>query len=392
MKAMIYTGRSHVGAENVPDAGILDPEDIVVQVRLSSVCGSDLHILHGFVPGIRQGDIIGHEFIGDVVAVGPAVEKHKIGDRVIVISIIGCGRCIHCERSEFSLCDNSNTHREPAETMLGYTTAAIFGYTHTFGGYAGSHAEFTRVPYADVNAFTVPEWVSDQAGLFVSDSVPTGYMAADNCGLKGGEVVAVIGCGAVGQMSIQCAYLLGASRVIGIDRIDHRLEMAATRGKAEVLDATQDDWSAELRDMTGGRGPDAVGMEPDGGPIEEAYDKVKQALRLQSDRPTVLRHAIEACRKGGTVSVIGVYGGVVDKFPIGMVMNKALTMRSGQQHGQRYVQRIWEHMERGELDPSYLLTHTMTLDDGQTAYDMFTKREDRMMRAAFAPMGVAGTA
>lgn len=389
MRALCWNGTYDLRAEHVPDPEIVNPHDVIVKVKLSSSCGSDLHLLGGLVPTMKPGDVIGHEFLGEVVEVGREVKKLQKGDRVIVISIIGCGRCWYCEHDLYSLCDNSNPNHTAAELAYGYATAGIFGYSHAFGGYAGSHAEYIRVPFAEVGAFKVPEGVSDEQALFVSDAVPTGYMAAELAGIEGGDVVAVWGCGGVGQMAIASAKLLGAERVIAIDRFPERLQAAAERYGAEIVNYEQVDLHETLLELTGGRGPDrcidCVGMEAHGSGAGYLYDRAKQALMLESDRPTVLRQAIRACRKGGTISVIGVYGGVIDKFPMGAVMNKALTIRGGQQHGQRYAERLFGYIQEGKLDPAWLLTHRWPLERGQEGYMMFRDKADRCMRVVFDP-------
>lgn len=389
MKALCYEGVGRVGMETMPDPTLLGPHDAIVRVTMSSVCGSDLHLLDGYVPTMKQGDIIGHEFIGEVVEVATEVKKLKEGDRVVVDSIIGCGHCYFCQKDLWSLCDNTNPSGTLLDAAYGYTTAGIYGYSHAFGGFAGSHATYVRVPFADENAFLVPDGMPDEKVVFASDALPTGYMGADLCGIEPGDVVAVWGCGGVGQMAIRSAFLLGAERVIAIDRIPERLAMAAEKGGAEVLDYEQVDVRDALREMTGGRGPDAcidcVGMEAHGTGIDYAYDRVKQAMRLETDRPTALRQAILACRKGGTVSIMGVYGGFVDKFPLGAAMNKGLTLKMGQQHGQRYIPRLLDHIQKGEIDPSYLVTHRFGLEDGQKAYEMFKDKQDGCIRAVFTP-------
>jgi len=389
MKALCWTGINKLNVEKVPDPSILNPKDAIVKVGLSSVCGSDLHLLDGYVPTMREGDIIGHEFMGEVVETGPEVKKLKKGDRVVVSSIIGCGGCYHCNHGAWSLCDNSNTHPALLEKTYGYAGAGIFGYSQAFGGYAGSHAEYIRVPYADNGMFKIPEGISDESALFCSDAFPTGYMAADMADIAPGDVVAVWGCGGVGQMAIRSAWLKGAGRVIAIDRLPERLEMARTHGKAEVLNYEEVDILESLREMTGGRGPDrcidAVGMEADSTGIEDVYDRTKQYLYMQSDRPAVLRQAIVACRKGGTLSIVGVYGGLMDKFPMGAAMNKALTFKMGQMHGQSYIPRLLEHVQNGDVDPAYLLTHKWSLAQGPEGYKMFKHKDDQCMRVVFAP-------
>ncbi|GIH76480.1 zinc-dependent alcohol dehydrogenase [Planobispora longispora] len=389
MKALCWTGVNEVAVEEVPDPRILNRQDVIVRVTASSTCGSDLHLLDGYVPTMMAGDVIGHEFLGEVVETGPDVRDRRVGERVVVCSIIGCGRCRNCRAEMWSLCDNSNPDPGFLETLNGHATAGIFGYSHAMGGFAGSHAEYVRVPYGDVNAFPVPEGVADANAVFASDAVPTGWMGADIAGIRPGDVVAVWGCGGVGQMAARAAFLLGAERVIAIDRLPERLEMTARHTGAETLDYEEVDVLDALKEMTGGRGPDvcveAVGMEGHGTGAQYAYDRVKQAVRLQTDRGLPLRQAIHACRKGGTVSVLGVYLGFVDKFPMGAVMNKGLTLRSGQQHGQRYIPMLLERMAAGEVDASHLLTHPMALEDAPRGYEMFKNKEDGCVRAVFTP-------
>ena len=389
MRALCWNGVNDLGVEKVSDPSILNPKDAIVKVALSSVCGSDLHLVNGWVPTMREGDIIGHEFIGEVVETGSGVNKLKKGDRVVVGSIIGCGECSYCTQGTWSLCDNTNPNAWILEKTYGDATAGIFGYSHAFGGYAGSHAEYIRVPMADHGAFKVPEGLTNEQSLFVSDAFPTGYMAADMCNIKKGDIVAVWGCGGVGLMAIKSAFLLGEERVIAIDRIENRLQLAKEKEGAEILNYEQTDVLEALREMTGGRGPDccidAVGMEGHTEGIQYAYDKVKQSLRMQTGRPIALREAIMACRKGGTVSIVGVYGGLLDKFPMGAAMNKGLTFRMGQMHAQQYIPRLLEHIEKGEADPSYLLTHKWSLEQGAEGYEMFNDKTDNCVRVAFAP-------
>ncbi|MBG0830688.1 glutathione-dependent formaldehyde dehydrogenase [Planomonospora sp. ID67723] len=389
MRALCWAGVNELAVQDVPDPAILNRQDVIVRVTASSTCGSDLHLLDGYVPTMMAGDVIGHEFLGEVVEVGPDVRDRRVGEKVVVCSIIGCGRCRNCRAEMWSLCDNSNPDPGFLETLNGHATAGIFGYSHAMGGFAGSHAEYIRVPYGDVNAFPVPEGVADANAVFASDAVPTGWMGADIAGIEPGDVVAVWGCGGVGQMAVRAAYLMGAERVIAIDRFPERLKMAADHVGAEPLDYEKVDVLDALKETTGGRGPDvcieAVGMEGHGTGAQYAYDRVKQAVRLQTDRGLPLRQAIHACRKGGTVSVLGVYLGFVDKFPMGAVMNKGLTLRSGQQHGQRYIAMILDRMARGEIDASHLLTHPMSLDDGPRGYEMFKNKEDGCVRAVFTP-------
>lgn len=390
MKALCWNGTRDLRVERVNDPSIMNPQDAIVKVTLSSVCGSDLHIVNGYIPTMKPGDIIGHEFVGEVVETGPGVQKLKRGDRVVVGSVIGCGECYYCQHDEWSLCDNSNQHAHMQEKLFGYPTAAIFGYSHMFGGYAGSHAEYIRVPYADKGCFTIPDGLSYDQVLFCSDAFPTGYMAADMA-VKPGDIVAVWGAGAVGQMAMVSAWLKGASRVIAIDRFDYRLATAKTQAKAEIINYAEVGVLEELKEMTGGRGPDvcidAVGLEAHSKGLEYVYDKVKQQVRLQTDRPSVLRQAILACRKGGVVSVVGVYSGIIDKFPMGVVMNKALTIKTGQMHAQRYIPALMDYVQQGLADPSYLLTHRWSLDMGPAGYRMFNDKTNNCLRVAFVPGG-----
>ncbi|AKJ28696.1 zinc-dependent alcohol dehydrogenase [Caldimonas brevitalea] len=389
MRAICWNGVNKLAVETVPDPVLVNPGDAILKVRLSTTCGSDLHFIGGYLPTMREGDVIGHEFMGEIVEVGRGVQKLRPGDRVVVPSFIGCGRCWYCGRQLWSLCDNTNPHPYLQEPLFGYPTGGIYGYTHAFGGYAGSHAQYMRLAHADVNAFVVPDGVSDLQALFLSDAVPTGYMGADFCNISPGDTVAVWGCGGVGLMAQKSAFLMGAERVIGIDRFPERLQLAREKIGSETIDYSATDNVLEvLKEMTGGRGPDAcidaVGMEAHGTGLEYAYDRVKQALHLQTDRGDALRQAILACRKGGTLSILGVYG-LMDKFPIGTVINKGLTVKTAQQHGQRYVPRLLQHAQRGELDASFLATHLYPLDEGPRAYEMFKKKEDGMVRAVFQP-------
>ncbi|GAT67288.1 glutathione-dependent formaldehyde dehydrogenase [Planomonospora sp. ID91781] len=389
MKALCWQGVNELSVEEVPDPQILNAQDVIVKVRLTTTCGSDLHLLGGYIPAMRAGDVIGHEFIGEVVAVGSEVRRHKMGDRVVVCSFISCGRCWYCENDLWSLCDNANTNPGIGQALFGYEPGGVFGYSHAMGGFKGSHAEYVRVPFADYGAFPVPEGVDDTSALFASDSVPTGWMGAHLGGVKPGDVVAVWGCGAVGQMAARAAMLLGAERVISIDRHPERLAMTERHVGAETIDYSATDVGAELRERTGGRGPDvcieAVGMEAHDTGVQGVYDQVKQQLRLETDRPSAVREAIYACRKGGSVFVLGVFGGTVDKFPLGAMMNKGLTVRGAQQHGQRYIPMLLERMAKGELKTSHLATHPMPLDEAPKGYDLFKNKKDGCVRAVFHP-------
>ncbi len=389
MRALCWNGINDLRVESVPDPEIVNPHDAILQVTASTTCGSDLHFIDGYIPTMRSGDVIGHEFMGVVVDVGREVKKVKKGDRVVVPSFIVCGSCWYCQQGLYSLCDNTNPNAVLQQPLLGYPTAGIYGYTHAFGGYAGAHAQYVRVPHADQDCFLVPEGLRDDQVLFLSDAVPTGYMGADFCHIQPGDIVAVWGCGGVGLMAQQSAFLLGAERVIAIDRFPERLKMAREKVGSEVINYTEVESVIEtLREMTGGRGPDAcidaVGMEAHGTSVMYAYDRVKQALRLETDRGEALRQAIMACRKGGTLSVLGVYG-VMDKFPIGVIMNKGLTLRTAQQHGQKYLPRLLEYVATGQLDPSFLATHHLALEDAPHGYDIFKQKLDGCVRVVFTP-------
>ncbi len=384
MKAVCWTGINDVRVEKVPDPALLNPRDAIVKVRATTICGSDLHLYDGYIPSVFKGDILGHEFMGEVVEVGSKVKNLKAGDRVIVPSVISCGDCLYCKKGQFSLCDNSNPKPAMAEKLWGHATCGIFGYSHMMGGYAGSHAEYIRVPFADVGPRKVPEGLSDEQALFISDAFPTGFMGADLCNIQPGDTVAVWGCGAVGLFAMKSAWLLGAGRVIAIDRLPERLDMARKHCRAEVLDYTKVNVVEALKELTGGQGPDAcidaVGMEAHEVGVEGVYDRVKQSVRLETERPYVLRETIQACRKGGIVSIMGVYGAVLDKFPMGAAMNKGLTLRMGQMHAQRYLDRLIGHAERGEVDPSFVVSHRMALDEAPRAFDMFKKKKDHCLR------------
>ena len=386
MKALCYVGKNKLSVERVKDPEILNPQDIILKVAYSSVCGSDLHYLHGYIPAMKEGDILGHEFTGEVIEIGSGVSKLKPGDRVVVSPNIGCGTCYHCEQDEWSLCDNSNQEGFLQEKMVGYPTGAFFGCSHLFGGYAGSHAEYIRVPYADMGCFKIPDSLTFEQSLFASDALSTGYMAAD-IAVKPGDIVAVWGAGAVGQMAAASAWLKGASRVIIIDQYNFRLSLAALHTKSETLNYMDSDILESLKEKTGGRGPDvcidAVGMESNSTGFEDIYDKGKQFVRLQSDRPSALRQAIMACRKGGTLSIIGVYSGFADKFPIGPLVTKGLTVKSGMVHGQKYIPTLLKHIEDGDIDPSYLKTHEWSLDQGQEGYQLFSENRDDCLRGVF---------
>lgn len=385
MKAVCWNGKKDVQVERVPDPQILDARDAIVRVTSTAICGSDLHLYNGLVPTMEKGDILGHEFMGEVVEVGSAVKNVKVGDRVVVPFPIACGACGACKSELFSLCENTNPNAWIAEAMWGHSPAGLFGYSHMLGGYAGGQAEYVRVPFADVGPLVIPEGLRDEQVLFLSDIFPTGYMGAEMCNIQFGDVVAVWGCGPVGQFAISSALMLGAERVIAIDRFDYRLEMAREHaGATDVLNYEQVDVKEALLELTGGRGPDAcidaVGMEAHGHGFVNAYDRVKQSLMLENDRPIALREAIMCCKNGGTVSVIGVYGGFIDKFPMGSLMNRGLTLRAGQCHVHKYLRPLLARIERGEIDPSFVITHRMSLDDAASGYDMFMHKQHDCMK------------
>lgn len=388
MKATCWMDKRTVEVQDVPDPKILNPRDAVVRITSTAICGSDLHLYNGFIPTMKKGDVLGHEFMGEVVEVGPAVNNLSVGDRVVVPFPIACGNCAQCKREMFSLCENSNPNAWMAEKLFGFSPAGIFGYSHLTGGYAGGQAQFARVPFADVGPLKVPDELPDDKVLFLSDIFPTGYMGADMCNIQPGDVIAVWGAGPVGQFAIASAYLLGAERVIAIDRFEYRLRIAREKANAETLNYEQVDVLEALKEMTGGRGPDAcidaVGMESHAPGLEYAYDRTRQAMKLETDRPIALREAILACRNGGTVSVIGVYGGFIDKFPMGALMNRSLTIRTGQCHVQRYMRPLLERIRNGEIDPSFVITHRLTLEEAPRGYDMFLNKTDDCLKVVLS--------
>jgi threonine dehydrogenase-like Zn-dependent dehydrogenase len=389
MKALCWNGITDVRVETVPDPQILNPRDTIIKVTSTAICGSDLHLYDGYIPTMEKGDILGHEFMGEVVELGSEVKNLRKGDRVVVPFPIACGNCFFCKRELWSLCDNSNPNAALAAELWGYSPCGIFGYSHLVGGYAGGQAEYARVPFADVGPIKVPDNLTDEQVLFLSDILPTGYMAAENCSIQPGDVVAVWGCGPVGQFAIKSAYLLGAERVIAIDRVPERLRMAKEQSGAEIINYEEAGVGDALKEMTAGRGPDAtidaVGMEAhDTGP-EWWYDRAKQALRLETGRPFALREAIQYCRKGGTVSIPGVYGGFLDKIPFGAIVNKALTIKSGQTHVQRYLRPLLERIQRGEIDPTFVITHRLNLDDAPHAYKIFRDKQDNCIKVVLKP-------
>jgi threonine dehydrogenase-like Zn-dependent dehydrogenase len=389
MKALCWHGKKNVRVENVPDPRILNPRDAIIKLTTSAICGSDLHLYDGYIPTMEQGDILGHENMGEVVELGSAVKNLQKGDRVVIPFTISCGQCFFCQKELWSLCDNSNPNARIAETFFGYSPSGLFGYSHMLGGYAGGQAEYLRVPFADVGAFKIPDGIPDEKVLFLSDIFPTGYMAAENCDIEPGDTVAVWGCGPVGQFAIKSAYMLGAEHVIAIDQVPERLRMAEEHGKATTLNFADEDIFDKLKEMTGGRGPDrcidAVGMEAHGTSPDAILDRVKTAAFLATDRPHVLRQAITACRKGGTVSVPGVYGGFVDKIPFGALVNKALTLKSGQTHVHKYLRPLLDRIQKGDIDPSFVITHRMSLDDAPHGYEIFNNKQDNCIKVILRP-------
>lgn len=393
MKAVVWHGKGDVRVERVPDPEVINPRDIIVRVTSTAICGSDLHLYDDVIPTMRAGDVLGHEFMGEVVETGPAVANLQLGDRVVVPFPIACGGCYFCERGLWSLCDNSNPNAFMAEQAWGQSPAGIFGYSHLLGGYAGGQAEYVWVPYGDVGPLKVPESLSDEQALFPSDVFPTGYQAAEACGIQPGDTVAVWGCGPVGQFAIISARLLGAERIIAIDDVSERLEMAMHQPGVEPLRPSEIGNSLEiaeaLRELTAGRGPDAcidaVGMEAHGIGLEGWYDRLKQATWLETERPVALRQAIMACRKGGTVSVPGVYAGVADKIPLGALMNKGLTLKTGQTHVHRYLRPLLQRIEQGEVDPSVIVTHRLPLEQAPEAYAMFRDKRHGCVKVVLKP-------
>jgi len=389
MKANCWMGRRDVRVEEVPDPVILNERDVIVKVTNTAICGSDLHLFNGFIPTMKRGDVLGHEFMGEVVEKGRAVKTLDIGDRVVVPFPIACGHCLQCEREMYSLCENANPNAWMAESLFGYAPCGIFGYSHMLGGYPGGQAQYVRVPFADVGPLKVPDQLEDEQALFLSDIFPTGYMAAEACGIEPGDTIAVWGCGPVGQFAIKSAYLLGAERVIAIDRIEYRMDVARRRAGAETLNYEETDIREALREMTGGRGPDhcidCVGLEGHAPGLAGAYDKVKTNLMLETDRPVALRQAILACRSGGTISVAGVYGGFLDKFPMGAIVNRSLTIRSGQTHVQRYMRPLLDRIVRGDIDPTFIITHRLSLDDAPRGFELFNDKQDECLKVVLRP-------
>ncbi len=390
MRALCWHGKGDVRVDTVPDPKIEDPRDAIVKVTACAICGSDLHLYDGVMPEMRKGDVLGHETMGEVVEVGPgANHKLTVGDRVVIPFTISCGECFFCKLGLFAGCERSNPDKAKAEKLWGHSPAGLFGYSHLLGGYAGGQAEYIRVPYADVGPLKVPSHLSDEQVLFLSDIFPTGYMAAENCNIHQGDLIAIWGCGPVGLFAIRSAFMLGAERVIAIDTVPERLELARQAG-AETLDFGEVDVYDEIQARTHGRGADscidAVGTEAHvGASFDAVLDRVKQAMFLGTDRPHVLRQAIHCCRNGGNISIPGVYGGLLDNIPMGSAVNRGLTMRMGQTHMHRYMQPLLERIERGEIDPSFVITHRLTLDEAPAAYKTFRDKEDGCVKVFLRP-------
>jgi threonine dehydrogenase-like Zn-dependent dehydrogenase len=385
MKATTWEGPKHVKVSTVPDPRILNSNDAIIKVSSTAICGSDLHLYNGFMPSMQHGDILGHEFMGEVVETGPSVKNLRVGDRVVVPFPIACGKCWNCQHDMWSLCENSNPNGHLQAKMFGHHGCGVFGYSHLLGGFAGGQAEYVRVPFADVGPMKVPDSLADEQVLFLTDIFPTGYMGAEMCDIAPGDTIAVWGCGPVGLFAIASAKLLGAERVIAIDRFPYRLRMARERAGADItINYEETNVLEAINELTGGVGADgcidAVGMESHAPGIEGLYDKATQSMRWENDRPAALRHAILSCRNGRTVSVIGVYSGFIDKFPMGSLMNRSLTIKSGQCHVHRYMRPLLQHIMDGRIDPSFVITHQMKLDDAPVGYDIFNKKEDDCMK------------
>ncbi|GLQ39397.1 glutathione-dependent formaldehyde dehydrogenase [Rhizobium albus] len=390
MKALCWHGKGDIRCDSVDDPTIEDDGDIIIKVTSCAICGSDLHLMDGYMPTMESGDILGHETMGEVIEVGRSVKKFQVGDRVVVPFNMACGQCYFCKKQLFSLCDRSNRNVEMARKVMGHSPSGLFGYSHLLGGYAGGQAEYLRVPFADVGPIKVPDGLPDDQVLFLSDIFPTGYMAAENAQIEPGDTVAIWGCGPVGQFAIQSAWMLGAGRVIAIDTVPERLEMARSHGKAETLDFKDVNVYDALMEMTDGRGPDScidcVGTEADAGASADSMlDKAKAALMLGTDRPHVLREMIFSCRKGGTLSIPGVYVGMVDHLPFGPAMNKALTFKMGQTHTHRYLEPLLQKVVEGEIDPSFVITHHATLEEGPDMYKAFRDKTDGCVKVVMRP-------
>jgi len=390
MKAVCWMGTGKVETQNVPDPAILNPHDAIIKITRTAICGSDLHLYNGFIPTMEAGDILGHEFMGIVEEVGPGVTNLQRGDRVVVPFTIACGNCFFCKKQIWSACDNSNPNAHLAEGAYGYSGSGLFGFSHMMGGYAGGQAQYVRVPFANVGPLKIESDLPDEKVLFLSDIFPTGYMAAENAQIQPGDTVAVWGCGPVGQFAIASAFMLGAARVIAIDRLPERLDLARSLG-AITVDYSEEDVSVltAIKDLTGGTGPDscidAVGLEAHSSELQGLYDKVKTTLMLETDRPSVLRQAIQAVRKGGTLSIPGVYGGLLDKVPFGAAFGKGITMKMGQTNMHKYMKPLLERVEKGEIDPSYIISHRISLDEVPNMYKIWRDKKEKVTKIVIDP-------
>ena len=391
MKALVWHGTADIRCDSVPDPTIEDPRDAIIKVTSCAICGSDLHLYDHFMPGMKAGDILGHETMGEVVDVGSGAKSAlKVGDRIVVPFTIICGECEQCRRGNFSVCERTNRNKALGDTAFGHTTAGLFGYTHLTGGYSGGQAEYLRVPFADKTHIKVPNGIADEKLLFLSDIFPTGWQGAVQCDIQPDDTVAVWGCGPVGQMAIRSAILLGAKRVIAIDRVPERLSMAEAGGAETINFDEESNVVGRLNDITGGKGPekciDSVGLEAHAtGSIDAMYDRTKQAMMLETDRPHVLRQMIMVCRPAGVLSVPGVYGGLLDKVPFGALMNKGLTIRTGQTHVNRWSDDLLKRIEEGQIDPSFVITHTAGLEDGPEMYRTFRDKQDGCIKVVIKP-------
>jgi threonine dehydrogenase-like Zn-dependent dehydrogenase len=381
MRALTWEGKQNVEVKNVRDPKILRPDDVIIKITTAAICGSDLHLYNGVIPTMKKGDILGHENMGEIVEVGPNVKKLKVGDKIVVSFDIGCGKCWHCEHEEYSVCDNSNPNAHMAAGLYGYSAAGLFGYSHLYGGYAGGQAEYLRIPYAETNCIVVPQGIEDEKVLFLSDIYPTGYMAAENANIKPGDTVAIWGAGPVGQLAARSAFMLGAERVIVIDDVESRLELARKAG-AETINFNRSEEGVldELKYLTGGVGPDScidcVGLEAHGHGVPDIVDRVKMATFMATDRPNVLRQCIQACRKAGTVSIPGVYGGFLDKMPFGAAFGKGLHFNMGQTFTQKYMKPLLQTVLDGKIDPSEIISHRIDITQGPDAYRNFNENKE----------------
>lgn len=385
MKAVVYHGKGNISVDEVEMPTLKEPTDAIIKVTSAAICGSDLHMFDGYLVGMKEGDILGHEFVGEVVEVGEAVQHVEVGERVLAPFNIACGECFFCKKELWSLCDRSNPNDDMAEKLYGQSPSGLFGYTHLFGGFSGGQAEYVRVPYAHVGLFPIPAEMPDEKAIFLTDVFPTGFMAAENTHVQPGETVAIWGAGPVGLFAAVSLKLMNAGRIIMIDRVPERLAIAAQLGAETINFEEEDDLIQQLKDMTEGRGPDrcidAVGMEAESG----VYDTIKHTLRLETDKPAAIRQAIQACRKGGTVSIPGMYAGFVDTFPLGVAFNKGLSLHMGQTHTHRYVKKLMQYILDGTVDPSFIVTDIVPLEQAPTAYEKFRDKKDGCVKVILKP-------